>query len=209
MLRGEAGWGQGFGAEGPDGGYPGEAGEFAPEVGEVKPEEWGFGGVVDGGAVLAGEECGVADEERGVGAGEHGGEVGGEVDEGGVGVVEVLEEDAGVGDGAAAGGVGGDGADALEGFGGGEPVGIFDEEEDAADFVEGGDGAAGDDGELGGEGSDGDEAEVGGAGVELFGADGGRGVVDVVVVAQGRGGGLVFEVVEQWSGIQKSDGGDA
>ena len=86
--------------------------------------------------MLAGEECGVADEKRGVGGGEHGGEVGGEVDEGGVGVVEVLEEDAGVGDGAAAGGVGGDGADLLEGFAGGEPVGIFDEQEDAADFVE-------------------------------------------------------------------------
>ena len=120
-----------------------------------------------------------ASEAGSMGRGRRGGR------EGGVGVVEVLEEDAGVGDGAAAGGVGGDGADLLEGFGGGEPVGILDEEQDAADFVEGGDGAAGDDGEVGGEGGDGDEAEVGGAGVELVGADGGRGVVDVVVLAEG------------------------
>jgi len=159
--------------------------------------------------MLAGEECGVADEEGGVGVGEHGGEVGGEVDEVGVGLVEVLEEDAGVGDGAAAGGVGGYGADTLEGFVRGEPVGIFDEEEDAADFVAAGDSAAGNDGELGGEGGDGDEAEVGGAGVEFGRTDGGRGVVDVVVLAEGGCGGLVFEVVEQWGGVQESDGGDA
>jgi len=128
LVRREAGGSEGFGAEGPDGSYPGEAGELAPEVGEVEPEEWGFGGVVDGGALLAGEEGWVADEEGGVGAGEHGGEISGKVDEGGVGVVEVLEQYAGVGDGAAAGGVGRDGADLFEGFVGGEPVGIFDEE---------------------------------------------------------------------------------
>jgi hypothetical protein len=33
--------------------------------------------------------------------------------------------------------------------------------------------------------------------------------VDVVVLAEGGGGGLVFEVVEQWGGVQESDGGDA
>jgi hypothetical protein len=124
-------------------------------------------------------------------------------------LVEVLEEDAGVGDGAAAGGVGGEGADLLESLGDGEAVGIFYEEKDAADFVERGDGAAGNDGELWGEGGDGDEAEVGGVGVELRGADGGRGVVDVVVLAEGGGGGFVFEVVEEWSWVQKGDGGDA
>ena len=184
-----------------------------PEVGEVEPEEWCAGCGVDGCLVLAGEECGVADEECGVGGGEHGEWAGGVVcslfSEGGVGVVEELEEDAGVDDGAKTGGVGGYGADLLEGFFGGKVVGIFDEQEDAADFVARGDGAAGDDGELGVEGGDGDEAEVGGAGVELGGAGGGRGVVDVVVLAQRCGGGLVFEVVEQRSGIQKCDGGDA
>jgi hypothetical protein len=107
----------------------------------------------------------------------------------------------GVGGGAAAGGVGGYGADLFEGCVGGEVLGIFYEEENAADFVTGGDGAAGDDGELGGEGGDGDEAEVGGAGSELGGAVGGRGVVHVVVLAQTHGGGFVFEVVEQWSGV--------
>ncbi len=145
--------------------------------------------------------AGVADEESRVGGGEHGGEVGGEVEEGGVVLVEVLEEDAGVGDGAAAGGVDGDGANLLEGFDGGEPVGIFDEQEDAADFVERGDGAAGNDGELGGEGGDGDETEIVGTGVELGGADGGRGVVDVVVLAKDGRGGFVFEVIEQRRGV--------
>ena len=128
-------------------------------------------GGVDGGAVFAGEECGVADEQGGVGAGEHGERVGGMFDEGGIGVVEVLEEDAGVGD-ASCGwrrrrrrwGLAGE----LRRVG--QPVGILDEQEDAADFVERGDGAAWDDGELEGEGSDGDKAEVGGAGVELVGA---------------------------------------
>ncbi len=95
------------------------------------------------------------------------------MEEGGAGVVEVLEEDAGVGDGAAAGGVGGEGADLLESFVGGEVRWIFDEEKDAADFVARGDGAAGDDGERRGESGDGDETEVGGAGVEFGGADGG------------------------------------
>jgi len=104
-------------------------------VGEVEPEEWDFGGGVDGGAVFAGEEGGVADEEGGVGGREHGGRVGGEVEKGGVSLVEVLEEDAGIGDGAAAGGVGGQGADLLEGLVGGKAGGIFDEQEDAADFV--------------------------------------------------------------------------
>lgn len=95
------------------------------------------------------------------------------MEEGWPGVVEVLEEDAGVGDGAAAGRVGSEGADLPEGFIGGEVRGIFDEEEDAADFVARGDGAAGNDGERRSEGGDGDETEVGGAGVEFGGADGG------------------------------------
>jgi len=33
--------------------------------------------------------------------------------------------------------------------------------------------------------------------------------VDVVMLAEGCCGGFVLEVVEQWSGIQKSDSGDA
>lgn len=151
--------------------------------------------------VLASEQSGVADEERGVGGRKHGRGVCGLVEEEGLVVVEVFEEDAGVGGGAAAGGVGGYGADLLEGGVGGEMPRIFDEEENAADFIARGNGAAGDDGELGGEGGDGDEAEVGGAGVELGGAVGRRGVVQVVVLAQTRGGGFVFEVVEQWSGV--------
>ena len=59
-----------------------------------------------------------------------------------VGVVaeEFAEEDFSVGEGAAGGGVGGYGADGFEG------VGVLDDQLDGADIVEGGDGAAGDDG---------------------------------------------------------------
>lgn len=124
-------------------------------------------------------------------------------------VVEVLEEDAGVGHGAAAGSVGGESADLSESFVGGEARGIFDEQEDAPDFVARGDGAAGDDGELWRESGDRDQAEVGGAGVELGCADGGQGVMHIVVLAQARGRGFMFEVVEQWGGVQKRDSGDA
>ena len=209
LLRGETCGYEGFGARSPDGGDPGESGELAPEMGEVKPEKWGVGCGVELSAVLACEECGIADEECGIGRGEHGQRIGGLVDEGRVGGVEVLEEDAGVGDGTAAGGVGGDAADAGESIGGGQVAGILDEQEDTADLVERGDGAAGDDGECGCEGCDGDEAEVGGAAVELGSADRGQGVMHVVVLAQRCGCGLMFKVEEQWSGIQERDGGDA
>jgi hypothetical protein len=123
--------------------------------------------------------------------------------------VEVLEEDAGVGGGAARGGVGGDGADLLECVFCGEASGIFYEQKDAADLVQGGNGAPGHDGEVWRQGGDGDKAEVGGAGVELGGAGRGQRVVDVVPFAQSESGRLMLEVVEQGSGVQKRDGRDA
>lgn len=180
---------------------------------EVEPEERSVDGGIDLSAVLAGEERRVADEERGIGGAEHGEWTAGLIcslfGEGGLVVVEVFEEDVGVGVGAAAGGIRGYAANVLEGFVGGEVRGIFDEEEDAADFVKGRNGAAGDDGERGGEGCDGDQAEVGGARVQFGCADGGQRVVHVVVFAQTRGCGFMFKVVEQWGGVQKRDGGDA
>jgi len=85
--------------------------------------------------------------------GEHGDGVGGRGEECRVGGEEFAEEDLRVGEGAARGGIGGDGADAGE-----ELIGIFgcvrvlfDDELDGADVVEGGDGAAGDDGERRGQ----------------------------------------------------------
>ena len=77
LQRGEASGGEGFRTYGPDGGYPREAGELAPEMGEIQPEERSLGGGVDRGALLAGEECRVADDEGGVGSGNHGGGIGG------------------------------------------------------------------------------------------------------------------------------------
>ena len=91
---------------------------------------------------------------------------------------EFAEENFSVGEGAAGGGVGGDGFYCAEGVRG------FDDELDGADFVERGDGAAGDDGEIGGEGGDGDEAEVGSGGEELVGAERGLGVVEGVALSE-------------------------
>ena len=96
-----------------------------------------------------------------------------------------------------------------ESFSEGKIGGIFDEEKNAADFAQGGDGATRDDGELGRELGDGNEAEVGGAGVELACAVRGRGVVELVARAESGGGGFVLEVEEEWGGIQEGDGSDA
>ena len=63
---GEAGWAESFGADGPDGGDPGEVGAGAPLVGEVEPLT-GTYGVFDLLAGLKGEERRVADEDGGVG----------------------------------------------------------------------------------------------------------------------------------------------
>lgn len=86
---------------------------------------------------------------------------------------------------------------------------VVDEQEDAADVVERGDGAAGHDDEAGLELGDGNEAEVGVAGVELARAVGRGGVVEGVVGAERRGGGRVLEVIEQRSRVEEGDGCDA
>ena len=147
-----------FGADGPDGGDPGQAGAFAPELREVEPEQRFRVGGIDGGAVFAGEQGGVADEECSVGVGQHREGLGGLLHEVGTIAVEVGEEDLGVGEGAARGGVGGYGADGAEGFVDAQTMRVPDEEKDAADFAGGADGAAGDDGEVLVELGDWDEA---------------------------------------------------
>ena len=195
------------GADGPDGSDPGKAGVLTPEGSEVEPQERAgpevgvaLAGTLAGElgfdlrAVLAGEERGVADEERCVGGGEHGDGVGALLSEGGAGVVEVFEENVRVGGGAARRGVRRDGGDVRESFADGKVRGIFDKKENAADFALRGDGTAGNDGELGREFGDWDKAEIGGAGVELACAVCGRGVVELVVAAESGGCGLVLEV---------------
>jgi hypothetical protein len=94
----------------PDGGDEGKAGEGVPLFGEVVVDELFAGALEAVGALFEGEQGGVADEDGGVGVVEHGVEVGGEGEEGDVGIAPLVKEDAGVGDGGAAGGVGGDGA---------------------------------------------------------------------------------------------------
>jgi hypothetical protein len=83
-------------------------------VGEVEPEAWACGGF-DLGAVLKSQQRGIADEQGGVGLGEHVDGVGGRGEKLGRGADELLEEDLGVGERAAGCGVGGNGADAGEG----------------------------------------------------------------------------------------------
>jgi len=62
---------EGFGADGPYGGDPGESGAGAPLVGKVEPLA-GADGVLDLFAVFECEKRGVADKECGVGLAEHG-----------------------------------------------------------------------------------------------------------------------------------------
>lgn len=86
---------------------------------------------------------------------------------------------------------------------------MTDDEEDGADAVAGGNGAAGDDGERGCVRGDGDEAEVGGTGGEFGGAlswgVGGEGVSGGEIGAVG----LVIEGPHERGRIEKVDGGDA
>jgi len=199
LCCGDVAFGEGFGANGPDSGYPGEAGSGVPLVGEVEPLA-GADGVFDLLAMFEGEERGVADEEGGVGLAKHGDGVGRRGEEGGVGAEEMAEEDLGVNAGAAGCGVGGDDAEGLEG------VGLLDDELDRAHAGERGDGAAGNDGERRRQGSDGDEAEVGTSGEKLVGAKRRKSVVELVALGECGGERGVLEVPHEGSRVEEADG---
>jgi len=201
-LGARLGGGDSFRTHGPDGGDPGQSGALIPLGGDVVPGAWA-GFRFDVGAAFEGEQGGVADEQRGVGLGEHGDGIGGGRLEVRRGAEEVAEEHLCVGDRAARGGVGGDGADVFE------AQRSFDDELDGADLAQGRDGAAGDDAQLGGEGGDGDEAEVGTAGEELGGALRGRGEVEAVALGQLGVEGRVVEVPHERGGVEEVDGGYA
>lgn len=160
---------EGPGADSPDGGHPGKAGVIVPEAGDVEPEERMGRSVVDGGAVLAGEQGGVADEQGSVVGSEHGEWVGGMLGERGVDVGEAGKQEADVGGGTAGSAIGGDGANQGKGFGRGMASGVLDQQQDAADGASGGDGATRNNEKIVSEGSDGDEAEVGFAGLKFSG----------------------------------------
>jgi len=116
-VGGELGWGdvsQGFRADGPDGGDPGQAGATGPLMGEIEPKAGADGGF-DVGAGLLGDERWIADEESCVGLLQHGDGIGGRGEECRVRAEKLAEEDLGVGERAARGGVCGDGADGGEG----------------------------------------------------------------------------------------------
>jgi hypothetical protein len=188
------------GADGPDGGNPGELGVGMPEVGDVVPDE-GTGVGFDLVAVFESQQRGIADEESGVVCAKHGDGVSGcGFKRRGV-VVEVLEEKLGIGCGAAGGGVGGDGADLVEG--------TLCEELDGAHAGERGDGAAGDDEEVRGEGGNGDEAEVSLTGEQLAGTGGGLGEVELVALGEDEGVRRVVEVPHEGRGVEEVDGGYA
>ena len=78
-----------------------------------------------------------------------------------------------------------------------------------ADFVERGDRATGDNGEVRGQRGDGNEAQVGTALVQLGGALRRRSVVERVAFAEFRCAGFVFEIVEERGWVQEGDGCDA
>ncbi len=200
----------GFGTHGPDGRDPGQAGALAPEFGEVEPEQRRVDGGFDLRAVFAGEQRGVADEQRGVvrwrawragrlvarrswvacrGSARRG----------------CARRRRSCSEAESAATV----RTCVRAFVGAKAARVLHQQQDAAHLAERGDGAAGDDGELRRERGDGDEAEVGGAGVQLRGAGGGQRVVHVVVRAKLRRRGVVLEVVEQRRGIEERDGGDA
>lgn len=100
----------------PDGGDEGEAGERAPFFGEVVIEELFAGAFVAVSAFFEGHESGVADEDGGVGAIEHGIEVCSHRNKWHIGVSPFVKENAGVGDGGAACGVGCDTAQCCDGL---------------------------------------------------------------------------------------------
>jgi len=193
---------EGFGADGPDGGDPGEFGADVPLVSEVKPLARANGDF-DLFAGFEGEEGGIADEDGGVRVLEHGDWVGCGGNKGGMGPEELSEEDFGVGEGTAGGCVGGDGLYCAKSVRG------FDDELDGADFVQRSNRATGDDGEIGGEGRDGDEAEIGAGGKELVGAKRRLGVVEGIAPGESGGQGWVLEVPHEGSGIEEVDSGDA
>ena len=198
---------EGFGADGPDCGDPGEIGAGMPLVSQVEPLA-GADDLLDVFAGLESEEGRIADEDGGVRLLQHGDGVGRCGKECGVGVEEFAEEDFGVGERAAGGGVGSDGFYGVEGMRGFRVPRLYDEL-DGADFVERGDGAARDDGERRRERGDGDEAEVGACGEKLVGAEGRLGVVEGVALGEIAGEGWMFEVPHEGSGIEEVDGGDA
>ena len=61
----------------PDGGDEGKAGEGAPLLGEIVVDQLFAGALEAVGALFEGQQGGVADEDGGVGAFEHGVEIGG------------------------------------------------------------------------------------------------------------------------------------
>ena len=133
---------------------------------------------------------------------QHGDGIGCGGGQGGSSIEEFAEEDLGVGERAARGGIGGDGPYRAE------SVRRFDDELDGANFVERGDGAAGDDGELGRKRRNGNEAKVSAGAEEFAGTERGLSVVEGVVLGKFGCEGWVFEVPHEWSGIEEVDGGD-
>ena len=175
LQRCDVARGQGFGADGPDGGDPGKVGSDVPLVGEVVPLARADGSF-DLIAGFEGKERRIADEDGGVCLVQHGDGIGWRGNEGGAGIEEFAEEDLGVGERAAGGSVGGDGFYCAEG------MGFLNDELDGADFVQGGDRTAGDDGEVRRERGDGDQAEVGAGAEELVGAERWLSVVEGVAL---------------------------
>lgn len=181
---------KGFGADGPDSGYPRQAGPCVPLVGEVEPLARADRPL----NLIAGferKQSGVAYKESSICLLEHGDRIGEMLDECGLGAEKLAEQDFGVSERTARGGIRGDGADRFEGMAG------FDDELDGANTVERSDRAAGDNRQLRGKRGDGDEPKVGASTEEFVRAKRRFRVVEGIALGKLRRQRRVFEIPHQ------------
>jgi hypothetical protein len=188
----------------PDGGDEGQAGEGVPLLGQVVVDQLFAGALEAVGALFEGQQGGVADEDGGVGAFEHGVEIGGRAGKG--------RRDCPSGERGCGRGPGWCGWRCRRPRSAGmEPLAGAANQQQGAHAALGGDGAAGQNAQAGGGGQsgDGDEADVGRARSQARGALGGRHAIDLI--AEGELGieRRVLEVPHQGRGVEKADGGDA
>lgn len=194
-----------FGAHGPESGDPHGSRKVVPFVGEIEVEEALAGAALAGFTVFEGEERGIADEQRGVGHAKHGFEVGRVGQKGGLNLPESREKDAGVDGGGAGSSVKGNAADTFH------AVGMADDEDDGANAIARGDGAAGNNGEggSGGKSGDGNQADIGFAGGEFGGAFRRHVVADGVAFEEAGTVGVVLEAPHERGWVEEADCGNA
>ena len=176
-----------------------------PLLGQIVVNQFLAGALEAVGAFFQGHQGGVADDDSGVGALQHGVQVGGHGQKGHLGVVPVVEEDAGVGQGGAAGHVRGHRAQGSQRLAGSP------DQQQRPDPALGGDHATRQNAQagMGGQGGDGDQADVGRARREPVGALGRKHAINLIALGERSFEWRMLEIPHQRRGIEKTDGGDA